>query len=95
MLAVLFSPLAFGYRHILPVLPFVIILAGNAANSNLEFPNFQFQIKLLRQLLKFKVWHLLFGLLILWCAVSAILIFPYHLSYFNELQAGQPTRTNS
>ncbi len=75
MLAVLFSPLAFGYRHILPVLPFVIILAANAANLQCPILNFKFKS------------HLVIALFA-WQALSTAFIFPHHLSYFNELADG-------
>jgi hypothetical protein len=78
MLAVLFSPLAFGYRHILPILPFVIILASNAINLGLPFRSrFTFHV------LRFAGYALL-----AWLAISTALIFPHHLSYFNELAGG-------
>lgn len=83
MAAALFSPLAIGYRHILPVLPFVIVMAGNAANFKFQISNF----KSIHQLdLQIRYW--LVCILGLWYAASAILIFPHHLSYFNELAGG-------
>jgi len=79
MAAALFSPLAIGYRHILPALPFVIIVAGNAAR--LQVGNvWRIPYSVLRVAF--------YALLIAWCAASAILIFPHHLSYFNELAGG-------
>jgi hypothetical protein len=88
MVAAMFSPLDIGYRHILPVLPFVLIVAGNAADIKSEIPNFKFQIKPSCGLLKFEIWYLIFGILSLWYVTAAVLIFPYHLSYFNELAGG-------
>ena len=78
MTAVLFSPLAFGYRHILPVLPFVLIVAGSAVRPKYQIPN--------------KVgggWRVVgIVLLLAWQIISVTLVFPHHLSYFNELAGG-------
>jgi hypothetical protein len=81
MAATMFSPLAIGYRHVLPVLPFVIIVGGNAANLKFQIGNaLRVESHVLR--LTFYV------LLVCWLMVSAVLIFPHHLSYFNELAGG-------
>jgi 4-amino-4-deoxy-L-arabinose transferase-like glycosyltransferase len=97
MAAAMFSPLAIGYRHILPVLPFVIIIVGNAVHLKSrrsprrfarETSSLEFQIQLPHHLLKFETWHVIFGALCLWLVASAIFIFPHHLSYFNELAGG-------
>ena len=84
MTAAMFSPLTIGYRHILPVLPFAIILAGNAAN--LEFW-LSFKLQISNHLVTWSPRHLVTALLA-WQMVSATLIFPHHLSYFNELAGG-------
>ncbi len=80
MAAAMFSPLTIGYRHILPVLPFVIILAGNTANFKSQISNFKSHLVTLSS-----------GaclLIFLWQMISTVLIFPHHLSYFNELAGG-------
>jgi hypothetical protein len=88
MTAAMFSPLAIGYRHILPVLPFAIIIAGNAIHLRYRISNLRFQIKPSHHPLKFEVWYLIVAMLSLWLIESAVFIFPHHLSYFNELAGG-------
>ncbi|HET7375386.1 MAG TPA: hypothetical protein VFK30_01685, partial [Anaerolineae bacterium] len=79
MAAALFSPLAIGYRHILPVLPFVIILAGQVTNLKWQVTIGNFNRRL----------HFgLISLLIAWLVIGTLSIFPHHLSYFNELVGG-------
>jgi hypothetical protein len=85
MAAAMFSPLTIGYRHILPVLPFVIILAANAANLQFPILNFKFKSRLVRW--RVSPCHLVIALFA-WQALGAALIFPHHLSYFNELAGG-------
>jgi hypothetical protein len=81
MLAALFSPLAIGYRHILPILPFVIVTAGAGINGQLLIVNRQLLMGKLARL----VLHFTFCVLIVWHVIGAVRIFPHHLSYFNEL----------
>ena len=93
MAAAMFSPLTIGYRHILPVLPFAIILAANAVNFNFQISNIKSQtwrhLVTLSHLpsCSFEGCHLAI-VLIAWQVTSAALIFPHHLSYFNELAGG-------
>ena len=91
MAAAMFSPLTIGYRHILPVLPFVIIVAGNTANFGTVWlkPDeyAKTQISSPRHLVTLSPYLLVTALLI-WQLASAALIFPHHLSYFNELAGG-------
>ncbi len=74
----LISPLAIGYRHILPVLPFVIIVAGQAANLQLSMINDHW-----RRALQI-AWAMLIGYLV----IDTLSIYPHHLSYFNALAGG-------
>jgi hypothetical protein len=87
MVAAMFSPLAIGYRHILPVLPFVIILAANAANFNFQFSIFNLRLRGHPVTLSAGACHLVI-ILVIWQVASTWLIFPHHLSYFNELAGG-------
>jgi hypothetical protein len=75
---VLMSPLAIGYRHILPVLPFVIVVGGGAASVLL--PDRQAQFGALRAACC--------AGLIAWLVIGTIAIYPHHLSYFNEIAGG-------
>jgi len=81
MLAALFSPLAIGYRHILPILPFVLIIAGNAANLKSPVSNGVLHVT-------YSLLRPISFLLLAWSTIGTISIFPHHLSYFNELAGG-------
>jgi hypothetical protein len=65
--------LSIGYRHILPALPFLILLAGNSADW-LGASTPRRTLALAAQ-----------GLLIAWLVVGTLRFFPDHDSYFNEL----------
>jgi hypothetical protein len=79
MLTVLFSPFTIGYRHILPILPFVIILAGQAVNVSFSR-------------LSLRTNNVVRGAcsvgLMGWLALGTLSIFPHHLSFFNQLIGG-------
>lgn len=62
-----------GVKHLLPVYPFIFVLASNAINAKFK-----------RQ--KFYSFIVLF--LLAYYAISAILIAPHYLSYINELGLG-------
>lgn len=70
------SNLNIGVRHILPTIPFVYILVSG-------------QIKRLFNHIHnkkvFVICGLVFGALLAWYAFSSLSIFPYYLTYFNEL----------
>ncbi|MGB9598331.1 MAG: hypothetical protein ACPLZH_00585 [Minisyncoccales bacterium] len=69
------SKLNLGVRHLLASFPFLYIIVSFAIVKMLKEPY-----------LKFKIFFLSF--LLLWQAVSLIKIYPYFLSYFNELIGG-------
>ena len=64
-----------GIRHLLPIFPFTIILVSRATTNWLKNPFL-------------KVKYIFLGFLILWQIISVILIYPYFISYFNELIGG-------
>lgn len=70
--AAIASPLNIGYRHVLPVLPFVIALAARA------LPRCPMR----------RVWRIGLTLLVVWAAVGTTRIYPHHLSFVNELGGG-------
>jgi len=72
------TKLNIGYRHLLPVLPFLFIWI-----SDLRLPTFS--LRPLTSDLRFGIWHLILGL---WLITDALLIYPYHLAYFNEIGGG-------
>lgn len=70
--AAMTSRLNIGYRHVLPALPFLIIMV--AAAVPLYLPR------------RAGRWALGIGLA--WATVSALWVHPHHLAYFNELVGG-------
>jgi hypothetical protein len=67
------SPLDVGYRHLLPILPFIFIFTGQLAN--LKPARFQWM-----------KWAL--ALLAVWLVVGTLRICPDYLTYFNEAAGG-------
>lgn len=67
------SRINIGYRHILPVVPFVLILAASIFRPAERRPWWKKPIPI--------------GL-VLWVAVSSLQTHPYYLAYFNELVGG-------
>lgn len=69
-----------GYRHILPALPFIIMLAaqmGRCWQSPYRWRNLQFSLA-----------HLFLMGLLLWHAVGTLRLFPHQEAFFNELVGG-------
>jgi hypothetical protein len=62
-----------GVRHILPVYPFLFVLASRLAT-----------IRLHRRWLA----HCLIGIPVLWTAISSLRVAPHQLAYFNEFVGG-------
>jgi len=73
--ASLVGTLNIGVRHLLPTLPFLMLLTAGITRLWLKPP-----------LLKLKTAFLLF--LIFWQALTVVAIFPHFLAYFNELAGG-------
>ena len=71
------SPLNIGYRHLLPVLPFLFVSSGRLPRL---FKPFRPKI---RRLFCFTLYALL-----LWLAVGTLRISPHYLAYFNEIAGG-------
>ncbi|MCP4426578.1 MAG: glycosyltransferase family 39 protein [Chloroflexi bacterium] len=72
-----YSRLNIGYRHILPLLPFALLLAATAARrpkSNLRSSRLSASY--------------LIPLLLVWYVISSLRQHPHHLAYFNELGGG-------
>lgn len=70
------SRLNIGYRHLLPVLPFLYIFAGRLlAPDNLAR-------------LPARLWRYLGGGLTLWLAIGTLAIWPFPLAFFNEVIGG-------
>ncbi len=73
-----YSRLNIGYRHILPVLPFIILLTT-------------IPIKWLISRPRSSVSYFVLALLLGWYSVGSLRQHPHHLAYFNELSGG-PTQ---
>jgi hypothetical protein len=72
--AAIASRLNIGYRHILPMLPFLLITIGLVVPALWSRPAAR--------------WGL--GLAMVWTAVAALRQHPHHLAYFNEIVGGSP-----
>ncbi len=70
---IIYSRLNIGYRHLLPVLPLLLVGTARLFQPNL-----------------WRAWpsRVLSGALGLWLVVAAVQIWPFQLSYFNELVGG-------
>jgi len=73
------SNLNIGIRHILPTFPFVYVLISGQIKRIFEY---------MREKKMLGIWALTFGFLMLWYAFSSLSIFPYYLTYFNEIVGG-------
>ncbi|MBN1889218.1 MAG: glycosyltransferase family 39 protein [Thermoflexales bacterium] len=93
-LASLRASINVGYRHILPIVPFVVMIgAGQVRAFRFQVSSFTFYIipSLPRDVLRFmssRACRGTFYALLAWLSIGAILIYPYHLAYFNELVGG-------
>jgi hypothetical protein len=79
----LWSSVDIGYRHLLPILPFLFVFIGVQISSlKSQISNRPVTLSP-RHLATLSVM-----LLLVWYAISAVTIFPYNLAYFNELAGG-------
>jgi hypothetical protein len=69
-----FSTLNLGYRHILPAIPAMTLLAA----SVVVWPGLH----------RVRASRIILAGLLAWLVIGACAIFPYHLAYFNELVGG-------
>ncbi|MEK7659233.1 MAG: glycosyltransferase family 39 protein [Patescibacteria group bacterium] len=74
------SNLNIGVRHLLPTYPFAIILVSGQLNNLLNF------LKNKKNL--FTTYYLLLTILFTWYVYENILVWPYYLTYFNQLAGG-------
>ncbi len=82
-LSSLFSTVNIGYRHLLPILPFLYIgigQMGNGESRNLSLFFLGGQASLARRAT--------FYILLLWLAVGTLATLPYPLTFFNALAGG-------
>ncbi len=71
----LIGNLNLGIRHLIPVLPLIMLLASNSIVKWLRPPHL-------------KAKYLLLTILILWQIISVCSVYPYFIAYFNELIGG-------
>ena len=82
------SNLNIGVRHLLPTFPFAYILVSKEIVSWLKGVRLS-SAEVSGKKLQFKfIQYSFFIILILWQAISVILIYPHFLSYFNEIRGG-------
>jgi len=77
-----FSNLNIGYRHLLPILPFLFIFIARMANGEWRMAAHG------ASRVTFDVLRITFYALLLWLIFGAACIFPHYLAYFNELAGG-------
>jgi hypothetical protein len=89
------SPLNIGVRHILPTFPFIYLLTSRQITKWLTISapkllnGFVDKLKFFgKTLISYSGRYAFVLILILWQFVSVISIYPYYLSYFNELVGG-------
>jgi len=77
-LASMTSSLNIGYRHLLPVLPFVAVHIGRLASGPLfvSLPS------------RFRIHSILSMTLVAWLALGTLMIYPHFLAYFNSVGGG-------
>ncbi|MBN2003422.1 MAG: glycosyltransferase family 39 protein [Anaerolineae bacterium] len=99
--ATIASRLNIGYRHLLPVLPFLYVFAarigGSASRrisepanrrvSELRISRSTFHVPLRKSKIRNPKSEILF-VLFLWLIAGTLLIWPFHLAFFNELIGG-------
>ncbi len=73
----LFSSVNIGYRHLLPLLPCLFVLAGQISNLKSQVGP-----------LKLGIGYLIFGALVVWYIAGTVALFPNYLTFFNELVGG-------
>jgi hypothetical protein len=76
-ISTLFSPLNIGYRHLLPVLPFLFVLVGRALCTIHHTSRFTLHVS-----------RFTYSALLAWLALGTLRIAPHYLAYFNELAGG-------
>ena len=79
------SKLQLGYRYLLPALPFLFLMAGRVGADVMLASTQNLSPARKRFLTAQRVGMALLGA---WLVISAVITFPHHLSYFNELVGG-------
>ncbi len=79
--AFMLNDINIGLRHILPVYPFLFVVAGSLATVDWQL--------LGEKIARYKLYFSYgLGVLFAWLVVANIMIYPYYLAYFNEFTGG-------
>lgn len=81
VILMLFNTAAIGYRHALPILPFLLVLFAGAAAS-FVFQSLAASRPYVRTLGASLV------ALIAWCVIESVSLHPHYLTYFNQIAGG-------
>lgn len=84
------SPLNIGFRHILPTIPFIYILATGSLKKWVDKKN-EAKINLRQEIQKITSKHLKIGIilfLLVWVLIETVAATPYFISYFNQIGGG-------
>ncbi len=83
MLLAMTGRITIGYRHILPVVPFLIMLAAQTGGK-IKIEAFRLKNGRLQAV----IFHLSIFTLLAWSAFSALRLWPHQEAYFNEIAGG-------
>ncbi|MBN1889213.1 MAG: glycosyltransferase family 39 protein [Thermoflexales bacterium] len=91
--AALVQPFNIGYRHLLPVLPFMFVFIGAQVSSFTFYVSYHPELvegRFTFHVSRFTIHasRFTFYTLLLWYASGTLLTFPHYLAYFNELAGG-------
>ena len=84
----LWSSVDIGYRHLLPILPFLFVFIGVQIAGHRSQVTGRASVTLLPRHLVTLSLYLLVSLLLTWYAIGASRIWPHNLAYFNEIAGG-------
>lgn len=74
--------LTIGFRHFLPAMPFLVMLASNSANMAIRAERLR------------RAYRYALAVLVFWAVTSALRVFPHQEAYFNELAGGWTNWSN-
>ncbi len=87
----LFNEINLGYRHLLPILPFAYLSIARLARPPKRAqagPEGGGGWRGRKVSIKVSIWGAALALLLLWQAVGTLRVWPFHLTYFNEIVGG-------
>lgn len=76
----LFSKLNIGIRHILPIYPFIFIFVGYTISQILSLFK--------KRVIAYRLSLITLAVLLIWYLFASLSVFPYFITYFNELAGG-------